>query len=56
LGNGKINVMIVYGKTEKAIVGMEEWYFKGGFVTKAFSCGAGFLLGRVTEWYRWANK
>jgi len=57
IGRGDIHLMILYGKTEKDISAVEEWYFSGGKVVKnpIIKCDATYILRCVKFWFDYAN-
>jgi hypothetical protein len=63
LGKGKIHLMVLYGKNEKSIEGMEEWFWKAGedgkpgkFMVTKTPCDADYVVNRCTQWFHWANQ
>ena len=58
IGRGKINVMVLFGKTELTVCGMEEWYFLNGGIRKrkATGCDCTHVFNRVSAWWKYANQ
>lgn len=56
LGQGKIHLMVLYGKTSGEIVGMEEWYYQNGNVAiTECDCDSAYVLQRARNWFQYAN-
>jgi len=58
IGKGNIYLMILYGKTDDTIVGMDEWYYKNGAIKQRgfHQCDCGYVVERVSKWFNWANS
>lgn len=58
LGRGNICVMVIYGKTDSAIVALEEWHYKKECIRMVPKkpCDFTHVIDRVAAWFKWANK
>jgi hypothetical protein len=58
LGEGKIHLMVIYGKSKDSIIAIEEWCYRDGkFVTyPRRACNGDYVLSRVAKWFHWANN
>ncbi len=58
IGQGKIHLMVLYGKTASNIVAVDEWYYKNGKCeTKGrMDSNADHIFQRVADWFQWAKN
>jgi len=57
IGEGKICLMVLYGKTSDTIVKMEEWWYRNGRIDiKPMECNSQYVLERVKAWFQWASS
>jgi hypothetical protein len=58
LGEGKVHVIILWGKTPNEVSSMEEWYYEDGR-QKIFhrnNCSSDFILKLTTKWFSYINQ